>query len=169
LFFAASLPDWVRQAQTFGIFAAGYLVRLIGGIVMAHFGNIRDRKRMFMLSVLLMAIPTLLIGLLPTYRSIGVVAPVLLLAMRVMQGAGDRWRGARRLGLVAEHACPWKSWLCPRPVYQRPEFLHTPRFIDGDLSQSNIQPCGDSCWGLEDSVSDWRRFLDSSQGGCAAG
>jgi hypothetical protein len=38
LFFAASLPDWVRQTQTFGIFAAGYLVRPIGGIVMAHCG-----------------------------------------------------------------------------------------------------------------------------------
>ena len=77
LFFAASLPDWVRQAETFGIFAAGYLARPIGGIVMAHFGDIRGRKRMFMLSVLLMAIPTLLIGLLPTYQSIGVVAPLL--------------------------------------------------------------------------------------------
>jgi MFS family permease len=85
LFFAASLPDWVRQAQTFGIFAAGYLVRPIGGIVMAHFGDIRGRKRMFMLSVFLMAIPTLLIGLLPTYQSMGVVAPLLLLAMRGMQ------------------------------------------------------------------------------------
>ena len=39
LFFASSLPDWVRQAQTFGIFAAGYLARPIGGIVMAHFGD----------------------------------------------------------------------------------------------------------------------------------
>src|SRR5215470_6524537 len=37
LFFAPSLPDWVRQAQTFGIFAAGYLARPIGGIIMAHF------------------------------------------------------------------------------------------------------------------------------------
>ena len=66
LFFAASLPDWVRQAQTFGIFAVGYLARPLGGIVMAHFGDTRGRKRMFTLSVLLMAIPTLLIGLLPT-------------------------------------------------------------------------------------------------------
>src|SRR3984893_17228880 len=86
LFFAASLPDWVRQVQTFGIFAAGYLARPIGGVVMAHFGDTRGRKRMFTLSVLLMAIPTLLIGLLPTYQSIGVAAPLLLLLMRVMQG-----------------------------------------------------------------------------------
>src|SRR6202008_482734 len=86
LFFAAGLPDWVRQTQTFGIFAAGYLARPLGGIVMAHFGDIRGRKRMFTLSVLLMAIPTLLIGLLPTYQSIGLVAPLLLLALRIMQG-----------------------------------------------------------------------------------
>src|ERR1700751_2316027 len=86
LFFASSLPDWARQAQTFGIFAAGYLARPIGGIVMAHFGDTRGRKRMFTLSVLLMAIPTLLIGLLPTYQSIGVAAPLLLLLMRLIQG-----------------------------------------------------------------------------------
>jgi MFS family permease len=86
LFFPASLPDWMRQIQTFGIFAAGYLARPLGGIVMAHFGDMRGRKRMFTLSVLLMAIPTLLIGFLPTYESIGIVAPLLLLAMRVTQG-----------------------------------------------------------------------------------
>ena len=74
LFFAASLPDWMRQFQTFGIFAAGYVARPLGGIVMAHFGDTRGRKRMFTLSVLLMAIPTLLIGFLPTYASIGIAA-----------------------------------------------------------------------------------------------
>jgi MFS family permease len=104
LFFAASLPEWIRQAQTFGIFAAGYLVRPIGGIVMAHFGDIRGRKRMFMLSVFLMAIPTLLIGLLPTYQSIGVVAPLLLLAMRVMQGAAIGGEAPGAWVFVAEHA-----------------------------------------------------------------
>jgi MFS family permease len=49
LFFADSLADWVRQAQAFGIFAAGYLARPIGGIVMAHFGDTDGRKRMFTL------------------------------------------------------------------------------------------------------------------------
>ena len=64
LFFPASLPDWMRQTQAFGIFAAGYLARPLGGIVMAHFGDTRGRKRMFTLSILLMAIPTFLIGFL---------------------------------------------------------------------------------------------------------
>src|ERR1700723_16204 len=102
LFFATSLPDWVRQAQTFGIFAAGYLARPLGGIVMAHFGDTRGRKRMFTLSVLLMAIPTLLIGLLPTYQSIGLVAPLLLLSMRVLQGVAIGGEAPGAWALVAE-------------------------------------------------------------------
>jgi predicted MFS family arabinose efflux permease len=104
LFFAASLPDWVRQAQAFGIFAAGYLARPVGGIVMAHFGDTRGRKRMFTLSVLLMAIPTLLIGVLPTYQSIGVAAPVLLLFMRVLQGVAIGGEAPGAWVFVAEHA-----------------------------------------------------------------
>ncbi len=87
LFFPPDMPDWLRQVQTFGIFAAGYLARPLGGIVMAHFGDLFGRKRMFMLSILLMALPTLAIGLLPTYAVIGIWAPLLLLALRVLQGA----------------------------------------------------------------------------------
>jgi MFS family permease len=87
LFFPPDMPDWLRQLQTFGIFAAGYLARPLGGIVMAHFGDLLGRKKMFMLSIFLMAVPTLSIGLLPTYASIGIAAPLLLLALRVLQGA----------------------------------------------------------------------------------
>jgi MFS family permease len=106
LFFPPDLPDWLRQLQTFGIFAAGYLARPLGGIVIAHFGDMRGRKRMFMLSVLLMAIPTLLIGFLPTYRSIGVAAPLLLLAMRIMQGMAIGGEVPGGWVFVAEHAGP---------------------------------------------------------------
>jgi MFS family permease len=103
LFFPADMPDWLRQLQTFGIFAAGYLARPIGGIVIAHFGDKLGRKRMFTLSIFLMALPTLAIGLLPTYASIGVAAPLLLLVMRVLQGAaiGGEMPGA--WVFVAEH------------------------------------------------------------------
>jgi MFS family permease len=87
LFFPADSPLWLRQLQTFSIFAAGYLVRPLGGIVMAHFGDKFGRKRMFTLSVLMMALPTLAIGVLPTYASIGFLAPVLLLVCRLFQGA----------------------------------------------------------------------------------
>ena len=104
LFFSESLPDWMRQIATFGIFGAGYLARPLGGIVIAHFGDTRGRKRMFTLSVLLMAIPTLLIGFLPTYRSIGIVAPLLLLAMRLMQGIAIGGEAPGGWVFVAEHA-----------------------------------------------------------------
>jgi MFS family permease len=79
LFFPPGIPEWVRQLQTFGIFAAGYLDRPLGGIVMAHAGDLRGRKQMFTLSVFLMALPTLGIGLLPTYANLGAWAAVLLL------------------------------------------------------------------------------------------
>ncbi|HEY0200645.1 MAG TPA: MFS transporter, partial [Burkholderiaceae bacterium] len=103
LFFPADMPDWLRMLQTFGIFAAGYLARPVGGILIAHFGDILGRKRMFSLSIFLMAAPTLIIGLLPTYASVGIAAPLLLLAMRVLQGAaiGGEMPGA--WVFVAEH------------------------------------------------------------------
>lgn len=103
LFFPADMPIWLSQLQTFGIFAAGYLARPFGGIVMAHFGDLFGRKRMFTLSILLMAIPTLLIGCLPTYASAGYFAPVFLLLLRVCQGlaVGGEIPGAWTF--VAEH------------------------------------------------------------------
>lgn len=103
LFFPASIPDWLRQLQTFGIFAAGYLARPLGGIVMAHFGDLLGRKRMFTLSVLLMALPTLAMGCLPTYATIGVFAPVLLLTLRVLQGAAVGGEVPGAWVFVSEH------------------------------------------------------------------
>ncbi len=103
LFFPPDMPDWLRQLQTFGIFAAGYLARPLGGIVMAHFGDLLGRKRMFMLSILLMSLPTLAIGLLPTYAVIGIWAPVLLLALRVMQGAAIGGEVPGAWVFVSEH------------------------------------------------------------------
>ena len=104
LFFSASLPEWMREIQTFGIFAAGYLARPLGGVVMAHFGDMHGRKRMFTLSILLMAIPTLLIGCLPTYPTAGVIAPLLLLTMRVLQGVAIGGEAPGGWVFVAEHA-----------------------------------------------------------------
>jgi MFS family permease len=103
LFFPPDIPDWLRQLQTLGIFAAGYLARPIGGVLMAHFGDRIGRKQMFMLSVLLMAVPTLLIGALPTYASIGLAAPVLLLALRIVQGAAVGGEVPGAWVFVSEH------------------------------------------------------------------
>jgi MFS family permease len=71
---------------------------------MAHFGDLYGRKRMFTLSVLLMAIPTLLIGFLPVYKSIGIAAPLLLMLMRIMQGVAIGGEGPGAWIFVAEHA-----------------------------------------------------------------
>lgn len=103
LFFPPDTPDWVRQLQTFGIFAAGYLARPLGGVLLAHFGDRVGRKRMFMLSVLLMAVPTLLIGLLPTYVSAGIAAPILLLILRLLQGAAVGGEVPGAWVFVSEH------------------------------------------------------------------
>ncbi len=70
----------------YGIYAVAYFVRPLSGIILGHFGDLVGRKRMFMLSLFLMAIPTLCIGLLPTYESVGILAPILLLLMRLLQG-----------------------------------------------------------------------------------
>ena len=111
IFFPPYLPEWVRQVQSFGIFAAGYFARPLGGIVLAHFGDTRGRKRVFTASVFLMALPTLTIGLLPTFASVGIAAPLLLLLMRIVQGAalGGEIPGA--WVFVAEHAANRKSGL----------------------------------------------------------
>ena len=119
LFFSARLPDWIRELQTLGIFAAGYLARPLGGIVMAHFGDIHGRKRMFTLSILLMAIPTLVIGCLPTYHEVGVIATMLLLAMRVLQGiaiGGEAPGGWVFVAAAAGRTHRWIAhrWLEPR-------------------------------------------------------
>lgn len=103
LFFPPDMPGWLSQVQTFGIFAAGYLIRPFGGIIMAHFGDLFGRKRMFTLSILLMAVPTLLIGCLPTYATIGYAAPILLLLMRLCQGLAVGGEVPGAWTFVAEH------------------------------------------------------------------
>ena len=87
-----------------GGFAAGYLARPFGGMIMAHFGDTLGRKKMFTLSIFMMAIPTLLIGMMPTYATIGIAAPILLIVFRVFQGAaiGGEMPGA--WVFIAEHA-----------------------------------------------------------------
>ena len=103
LFFPPDMPEWLEQLQTFGIFAAGYLARPLGGIILAHFGDKTGRKRMFTLSIFMMALPTLIIGILPTYESIGYLAPLLLLVMRVFQGAAIGGEAPGAWVFVSEH------------------------------------------------------------------
>ena len=104
LFFPPEMPEWLRLLQSFGIFVTGYLARPLGGILMAHFADRLGRKRVFSLSILMMALPCLLIGIMPTYAQIGYWAPLVLLALRILQGAAVGGEVPSAWVFVAEHA-----------------------------------------------------------------
>jgi MFS family permease len=106
LFFPPEMPQWLRLLQSFGIFVTGYLARPLGGILMAHFADRMGRKKVFSLSILMMALPCLLIGVMPTYAEIGYAAPLLLLALRILQGAAVGGEVPSAWVFVAEHAPP---------------------------------------------------------------
>lgn len=85
LFYPSNNPITSLMA-TFGVFAIGYLARPIGGMIFGHFGDKLGRKKTFIATVLLMAIPTFLIGCLPVYQQAGIWASCLLLVLRIFQG-----------------------------------------------------------------------------------
>lgn len=103
-FFPETLSQAWRDINTYGIFAAGYLARPLGGIVMAHFGDKFGRKNMFLLSILLMVIPTFLLAIVPTFESIAYAAPIFLVLVRICQGiaVGGELPGA--WVFIQEHA-----------------------------------------------------------------
>ncbi len=90
----------------FGTYAVGFFARPVGGIVAGHYGDKIGRKAMLVLTLLIMGGATFAIGLLPTYESIGIWAPILLLAMRLLQGfgIGGEWGGA--VLMAVEHSPP---------------------------------------------------------------
>ena len=89
-----------------GTIGVGFFVRPLGAIVLSHFGDRVGRKSMLILTLVTMGVSTMLIGLLPTYQSIGVAAPILLIACRLAQGiaVGGEWGGA--VLMVIEHSPP---------------------------------------------------------------
>ena len=110
-FFPAGASPWLAQVQALGIYALGYLVRPVAGIVIAHFADRIGRKKLFLFTVLLMSVPTLLMGFLPTYAQIGWAAPASLLLLRILQGCafGGELPGAAVF--VSEHAPPTRLGL----------------------------------------------------------
>jgi metabolite-proton symporter len=99
----------------FATYALGFVARPVGGVVFGHFGDRIGRKRLLMLSLILMGVATVLIGLLPTYARIGIWAPIALIALRLVQGfaVGGEWGGA--VLMAAEHGDAarrgfWASW-----------------------------------------------------------
>ncbi|TQM78816.1 putative MFS family arabinose efflux permease [Saccharothrix saharensis] len=102
--FFSSLDPLVATVASFGTFATGYLARPLGGVLFGHFGDLLGRKRMLVLTMVLMGVASSLIGLLPTYAQVGWIAPVGLVVLRVVQGiaVGGEWGGA--VLMSAEHA-----------------------------------------------------------------
>jgi MHS family shikimate/dehydroshikimate transporter-like MFS transporter len=96
----------VGTLLAFSTYAVGFAARPIGGIVFGHFGDRIGRKSMLVLSLLIMGVATFLIGCLPTFASIGVMAPILLVVLRFAQGigVGGEWGGAVLMSV--EHAPP---------------------------------------------------------------
>jgi len=99
----------------FATYAVGFVARPVGGIVFGHYGDRIGRKRLLMLSLVLMGVATVLIGLLPTYAQIGIWAPAALIVLRLVQGfaVGGEWGGA--VLMAAEHGDAarrgfWASW-----------------------------------------------------------
>jgi len=114
VFFPQSDP-FTGTLLAFGTYAVGFVARPIGGIVFGHYGDRIGRKKLLMLSLVLMGVATMLIGLLPGYNQIGIWAPIGLIVLRLVQGfaVGGEWGGA--VLMAAEHGNAarrgfWASW-----------------------------------------------------------
>ena len=103
-FFPSDMPAMVALIASFSTFAVGFLARPLGGIIFGHFGDRVGRKQTLVLALLIMGTSTTLIGLLPTYATIGYIAPLILVLLRFVQGLaiGGQWGGA--MLLVTESA-----------------------------------------------------------------
>ena len=114
VFFPSSDPATGTLAAL-ATFAIGFVARPVGGIVFGHYGDRVGRKKLLVVSLLMMGAATFAIGLLPGYATIGVLAPILLVVLRLIQGfaLGGEWGGA--VLIVSEHGDParrgfWASW-----------------------------------------------------------
>lgn len=103
LFFPSADP-FISILGAFGTFAIGFLARPIGAIIFGYIGDRLGRKKSLIITLFLMGVATTCVGLLPTYDSIGILAPVLLVILRIIQGiaVGGEWGGA--VLLTSEHA-----------------------------------------------------------------
>ncbi|MCF4007477.1 MHS family MFS transporter [Corynebacterium uropygiale] len=102
--FFSNLEPFAATIASFGTFAAGYIARPLGGVIFGHFGDTLGRKRVLLASMFLMGISSTLIGFVPSTASIGSLAAVILVLLRVCQGiaVGGEWGGAALMAL--EHS-----------------------------------------------------------------
>jgi MFS family permease len=105
LFFPSADP-LAGQLGALATFAVGFMARPLGGAVAGHFGDRWGRKRMLVITLMVMGLATVAVGVLPTYDSAGALAPVLLVILRILQGLamGGEWGGA--VSMAVEHAPP---------------------------------------------------------------
>lgn len=96
----------MRETLTFAVFAAGFVVRPLGGIIFGNIGDRFGRRTALVIGIITMAIPTAGIGLLPGYNTIGIAAPVILTIIRLVQGfsLGGEFSGC--ISYIVEHASP---------------------------------------------------------------
>jgi MHS family proline/betaine transporter-like MFS transporter len=104
--FFPSADETTELIKAFGVFAVGFFVRPLGGIIFGHIGDKVGRKQALVLTIWMMAIPTAVIGLLPTYEEIGITASILLIIMRMFQGfsMGGNYGGS--ITFTTEHSDP---------------------------------------------------------------
>ncbi len=125
--FFPQVSSGIGVLLSFATFGVGFLARPLGGIVFGHFGDRVGRKKMLVISLVGMGAATTAMGLLPTYAQIGVLAPILLTALRLIQGfaVGGEWGGATlmavehapaaRKGFFGERWRSSRSRSCPTP------------------------------------------------------
>jgi MFS family permease len=102
--FFSDLDPGLGIILSFLTLATGYIARPIGGLLFGHFGDKYGRKQILFITLMVMGIVSILIGLLPTYQTIGIAAPIALLLLRILQGlaVGGEWAGATLMAM--EHS-----------------------------------------------------------------
>ncbi|HEX3886568.1 MAG TPA: MFS transporter [Phenylobacterium sp.] len=106
LFFPTDIPPFLAQMAAFSTFAVGFIARPFGGALFGHFGDVFGRKRALVTALVVMGTATAAIGLLPSYAVAGGFAPLLLVALRFIQGlaVGGQWGGAALLAIESAPA-----------------------------------------------------------------
>src|SRR5438477_5113015 len=102
-FFPADDP-FLAILMTYGVFATGFIMRPVGAILSGYLGDRHGRKVGLLVSIVLMAVPTFCMGILPTYNQIGIMAPILLLICRMFQGISVGGEFSGSVVYLIEHA-----------------------------------------------------------------
>lgn len=102
--FFPNQDPFVSLLATFGVFSVGFLVRPLGAVLFGYIGDHAGRKKALIISMMMMSLPTFLIGLLPNYHSIGILAPLLLIVLRIVQGLAVSGELTTATVFLIEHA-----------------------------------------------------------------